>query len=252
MTQNDFRADVETGVPVDWSSYAQQYDLMAENNPAYQELLLHCVQTVSDWGLQPGDTLADFAAGTGNISLAIAAALPEIMVLHVELNEGMIAFAQAKAAAAGLRNWQVLRLDLTQPDWPIPELAGAVTVHALYALPQPKKVIDQICARLRPGGRVYAADFGRTMDVRAWSVFLLRAALKRHGLVKTISLFARSGIVRRENRRITACQKSGQFWLHEMPEFRAAFEACGMEITFASDKYYRGCDDVILARASRP
>src|SRR6266446_3556848 len=82
---------------VNWSAYATQYDLMAERNPAYQELLDHCVSTVRQWPLRAGDAIADFGAGTGNFSIALARALPEASVLHLELDAQMLAVAEAKA-----------------------------------------------------------------------------------------------------------------------------------------------------------
>jgi ubiquinone/menaquinone biosynthesis C-methylase UbiE len=233
---------------LDWTSYATQYDLMADNNPWYDELLRHCVSVVTGWNLKEGDTLADFAAGTGNFSIAIARALPKVAVLHVELNEAMIRQAEAKAAKIGLSNWRVVPLDLGSDEWPLPELAGAVTIHALYAMSQPKEVVRRMCSRLRPGAYVYAADAARQLDVKDWVRALFVESVKKNGLFKTISLFCRSGVVRRENKKFSQAQRSGTIWTHQLSEFRHTFEEQNLKILFESDQFYRGVDDLIIAQ----
>lgn len=233
---------------MDWSAYATQYDEMAGNNPAYQELLSHCVQTVRNWALRPGDVIADMAAGTGNFSLAIAKALPRVSVLHVELNDVMIGVAERKASEANVRNWKVVQLDLMEHEWPVPEVSGLVLIHALATLPHPRQVITSACAKLREGGHLYAADVGRAINSTDWGKELLCASLKKNGLLGTMSLFRHTGIVRRENKRGARLRRNGIYWSHELPEFRAAFEGEGMEVVFASNDFYRGYDDLIVAR----
>ncbi len=239
---------MSTKTTVNWTAYAYQYDLMAQHNPFYQELLQHCFKAVSEWQLQPNDIIADFAAGTGNFSIALAKIFPHLTVLHVELNEQMIQVAENKAHIAGLKNWKVVRLDLTQDLWPIPKIAGATIIHALYSLSQPKDIITRICTLLKPGGHVYAANCGRPMKVADWGKALIWHSLRANGVLKTLSLLARTGSVRRENRHIAECQRSGQFWLHDLAEFRAAFEAQGMAIELSLDNLYRGYDDIIVAK----
>lgn len=229
-----------------WSAYGTQYDLMADNNPAYQELLHHCLQSVLGWGLQPGDTLADFAAGTGNFSIAIARAIPHVNVLHIELDPVMMEHAFVKAA--GLQNWQPIHLDLSSDDWGIPKLSGAVMIHALYAIPNPKAVIRGIEKSLVSNGRFYVADFGRLMDVWDWARYLVPNAVQSLGVWNTLSLLSRTGAVRRENKSIARSQRAGVYWLHDLGEFTEAITSCGLEVEFKSDRFYRGYDDVVVAR----
>jgi ubiquinone/menaquinone biosynthesis C-methylase UbiE len=158
---------------VDWSAYARQYDLMAESNPAYQELLAHCVGTVTRWRLRTGGIIADFGAGTGNFSIALARALPALSVLHLESDAQMLAIAESKAREAKRSNWRAIRFDLDTADWELPPLAGAVTIHCLYATKRPRQLIHRICSALAEGGQLYACDIGRPMNVPAWASYLL-------------------------------------------------------------------------------
>jgi len=234
--------------PVDWTAYAREYDLMARHNPAYQELVAHCVRTVAEWSLQPGDTVADFGAGTGNFSIQLAQARPEIQVLHLDADEQMLRSATAKADAAGLKNWRALNIDLAKSPWQLPELAGIVCVHCIYAVAQPRQFIRQLCVQLRPGGYVYACDFARQMNVRDWARYLVLESLRTNGAWRTARLFTKCGQMRRQNRRVAAAQRAGKFWVHNLVEFADCFRQEGMTILETSDRLYRGYDTLVIAQ----
>lgn len=233
---------------VDWSSYARQYDLMSQINPAYQELVAHCVQSVLGWNLKPGDVLADLGAGTGNFSIALARALPNIQILHLDNNEQMLSIARSKAGAFGLSNWKAAVLNCEQEAWNLPALDGAVSVHCIYALKNPKGFIAKLCSQIKPGGYLYACDFGREMSVFDWGRYLMAESIKSNGVVATMRLIARCSQVRRQNKRVAACQRSGIFWTHDLEEFKTCFERAGIKISVASFKMYRGYDDLIIGR----
>jgi 2-polyprenyl-3-methyl-5-hydroxy-6-metoxy-1,4-benzoquinol methylase len=233
---------------VDWSIYATQYDLMAERNPAYQDLLRHCVDTVQRWLLRAGDVLADFGAGTGNFSIALARAFPMVTVLHLEFDEQMLTIAGSKAKQAGLGNWLPIRLDLEGDNWDLPPLAGAVTVHCLYSTKRPRQLIHRICSQLAPGRHLYACDFGRVMNVMDWARYLIGASLFTRGFFQTLTLVMRSGIIRKQNRLVAQAQREGTYWTHNLAEFRSCFEHEGITVTEASDRLYRGYDDLVVGR----
>lgn len=233
---------------VDWSAYAEEYDVMARHNPAYQELVAHCIRSVTAWPLKPGDTVADFGAGTGNFSLALAQALPDIQVLHLDSDEQMLRIAATKADMADVKNWRAVAIDLERESWELPELAGAVSVHCIYAMRNPRQFICRLRTQLRQGGHLYACDFAREMNVRDWARYLLAESLRANGVWHTAGLFVRCGQVRRQNRRVAECQREGTYWTHNLSEFRAVFEAAGIEVLCASNILYRGYDDLIVGR----
>lgn len=231
---------------VDWSAYAKQYDLMAQINPAYQELVGHCVSTVEKWQLKQGAVIADLCAGTGNFSLAIARALPHLVVLHVELNPSMLSLANAKARSVGLSNWRASQVDLQSEVWNLPKLDGVVAVHCIYALKEPRSFISTLCSQLASGGFVYACDVGRVFRLLDWACFLFARSLAARGFWATLALLPNTNLIRRQNRLIAKAQRAGRFWTHELGEFRACFEQSGISILQASDKMYRGYDDLII------
>ncbi len=231
---------------VDWASYARQYDLMADNNPAYQEILSHCLDTFAACNYEPGAIIADFGAGTGNFSIALAKKLPQVVVLHVESSPEMIRIAQGKALRSELKNWSVWQRDLGSTDWGLPELSGAVTVHTLYALNEPEMAIRKIIQSVEHGGLIYACDLGRVLDMRDWTKYLLCCAVKKHGIARTVRLFMQSGIIRNQNMEIAENQRKKKYWTHTLAEFMAVFEREGVNISYAADRFYRGYDDLII------
>jgi len=233
---------------VDWSSYANEYDLMAQHNPPYQELLQHCVATICGWSLQAGDVVADIGGGTGNFSIALARAFPAVTFLHADFDEAMLRVAHAKADRYGLTNWRSVLIDVEQATWELPALAGIVTVHSLYAFKNPQCVIGKMCAQLRPAGHIYACDLGRAMNVYDWGQYLVMESFRANGFWQTVKLLLKSGEVRRQNQRVARCQKAGVYWTHGLKDFAKCFEEQGMTIIKATDILYRGYDDLVVAR----
>lgn len=101
---------------VDWRSYAAVYDLMAEINPAYQELVDAYRRFATQLWLHPDDLLLELGAGTGNFSLVAADEWPKCRVLHVDANEGMNDQARRKREALGLTNVD-MRTARMSPPW---------------------------------------------------------------------------------------------------------------------------------------
>jgi ubiquinone/menaquinone biosynthesis C-methylase UbiE len=235
-----------TGV-VDWTAYAQAYDRMAENNPAYQEIVELCLETLAAEHFKPGDVIVDLGAGTGNFSTRIAAQLPQCTVLHVDADPGMCVLARGKATQAGLRNHLVINKDAHHADFTPGSLKAVVSVHSLYAMHSPRVMIESMAHWIAPGGLLFACDPGRPMDLTRWTAYVLRETARRKGLAATARLIwdARNAIG--ANRRIGKCQRAGDYWLHDLSEFRVAFERNGFDIE-RSFTCFRGYSDAIVAR----
>ena len=233
---------------VRWSDYATQYDLLVAHSPAYQALQGQARGVVLGWELRPGAVLADLGAGTGNLSIELAVALPHVHVLHVERDPEMLRRAEEKAAQRGLANWSAVPLDLASETWALPPLDAAVTVNAIYALPHPGKAIDTMVRCLRPGGLLFASSFGRKMNVLDWGWHVARYALRTRGLWRSLELLRCLGAARRENARIRDLQDTGVYWAHDLSAFRNAFEQAGAQVLHATDQLYRGYNDTIVAR----
>jgi ubiquinone/menaquinone biosynthesis C-methylase UbiE len=230
---------------VDWSSYAQVYDLMSDNNPAYGAILADFEQVIERWDVAPGDRLVDLGAGTGNFSLRLARRFTQAEVLHLDSNSGMNTRALFKAETEGGRI-SVLEADADRATFAAGSLGAVVSVHSLYTLADPRGVIRRMFEWLRPGGHVFACDLGRRMDVLGWSAFLARAMVCRRGVLQTARTFVKGRAVASQNRAIRKMQDAGHYWLHSGDEFVAAFVAAGFRVE-RSSSCYRGCSDLVVA-----
>jgi len=233
--------------PVNWSDYARHYDLMAENNPAYQELIAHYQDFL---GLCVGGNIRrvlDVGAGTGNFSLLAAKCLSLAEVIHLEPDAGMNARAHEKTQTNQLNNLLMDNRAIESADFPAGHFDLVVSVHALYAMPNPQWQLQKFAAWLRPGGLAFLCDFGRMMDVADWRSYLFQHLQRKHGIMQAFRLFWRGREVAQQNRNVAALQKCGRYWLHTPEEFQAAVEAAGFQI-IRQELIYRGYSDLIIAK----
>lgn len=232
---------------VNWHSYAEVYDLMADNNPAYQDLIAQFQQAIAGWRIEPQSQLADLGAGTGNFSIKLAQSFPACQVIHLDGNAEMNRLAERKACGRHASNLCFVTTDIGAAPFQPASLSAITTVHALYAFPQPNNVIAKMYEWLQPGGYLFACDAGRMGKVSKWVVYLLREFYRRQGLWRTAQFYYHARVVTQQNRLIAKAQRDGVYWLHTHAEFRAAIEAVGFEVLTARE-VYRGNSDLVIAR----
>jgi SAM-dependent methyltransferase len=125
--------------------------------------------------LTPAAAVLDLACGPGIYARRFAAAVPQGVVVGLDLSLPMLRFAARRAAAAGLRNLALLRGDAMA----LPFAAGRFDVvnccGALHLFPDLAQVLAESARVLAPGGRFTAAAF-RRRDGRAaeWATRLRR------------------------------------------------------------------------------
>jgi ubiquinone/menaquinone biosynthesis C-methylase UbiE len=224
---------------------------MAENNPAYQDLIRRFEACAHGWQIPPGATLVDIGAGTGNFSLPLARLFPRCPVVHLDAEPDMNAAAERKARRLGLGNITFRTENIAQVDFPAGSVAAVVAVHCLYAFASPGQVLGRVRRWLRPQGYLYACDPGQSPDMLAWSSYIFRESCKRRGLIRTVGMFYRGRIVAQQNRRIAAAQRSGRYWRHSHEVFCRTLRDAGFSIA-ASEKVYRGCSDLAVCRPRVP
>lgn len=125
----------------------------------------------------PPVVAVDLASGTGDLAVAVAARLPTVRVVALDVSRRMVRLAARRAAAFDGR----VRLgvgDMTH--LPLPSAsADVVTVgYGIRNAPTPDTALAEIARVLRPGGRLLVLDFYRPRN-RVWrALFLsyLRAA----------------------------------------------------------------------------
>ncbi len=232
---------------VSWRQYAAVYDLMAENNPAYQELVKCYRDFIAANCITPLQRVLDAGAGTGNFSLVAAQKLPTAKIIHLEPDLGMNLCVKAKSQTRQITNLIVDERAIEAAEFPAAAFDVITSVHALYTMPQPQEQLRRFAAWLRPGGLVFLCDFGRVMEVADWRNYLFKHLCRENGLLETLKILWRGRQIARENRKIARLQRHGKYWMHSPDQFRGAVETAGFQI-LKQELVYRGCSDLIIAK----
>ena len=227
---------------MNWSRYATVYDLMADSNPAYRQLLDDFCSYLVGLSIPRGGIILDLGAGTGQFSLLAARHYPQCKVIHVDQDAGMIDRAKEKALASGLRNIEFVCGNVCSPRWEKDTVQLLLSVHCLYACGGHTQVMERAYSALAPGGAAYLVDLGRCLDVGDWSKYLFKHLCSTRGVCYAAGTFMRGIPVARANRDISRLQRQGAYWTHTTDQFRQALGAAGFTVN-KLDTCYRGYSD---------
>jgi ubiquinone/menaquinone biosynthesis C-methylase UbiE len=141
----------------DASSYdavTNQFDLFTErlSRPLAARLIeLAC--------LKPSEHVLDVGTGTGVVALPAAEHVGRNgKVIGIDLSEGMLARAQAKAERAGLGDQvEFRRMDAETLELEDQSFDAALSLFALFHFPNPLSAIKEMFRVLRPNGRLVLA-----------------------------------------------------------------------------------------------
>lgn len=139
---------------------AESYDLLAESFDHHTERYSHyAVDALLDFvDMDASRHVIDIGCGTGVVALALGQRAPQIRVTGIDLSEGMLAFARAKADRLGLADHvtfskgdaEALAIESGSVD-------AAVSLYAWRHLPNPAKAAAEVHRVLRRGGRFAVA-----------------------------------------------------------------------------------------------
>lgn len=158
------------------------FDAAAEgyDRPSLRFFVAGAERLVAALPLAGDETALDIATGTGAVALALARRLPRGRVVGVDLSEGMLRRAAAKAAAQGLDNVTFQAMDMAALDLPPERFDLATAACALFFAEDMAACLAGILSHVRPGGRVAASGFSAASFSPHVDLFLACAA--RHGL----------------------------------------------------------------------
>lgn len=165
-------------------------------------------RTVERLGLAPGAQVLDLPCGTGASALPAAEAVgPTGSVVAVDLAEGLIALAQAKARAAGLRNVRFVQADMRTTGLPGESFDAVVCVFGVFFVPDRPALMRELWRMVRPGGTLAVTCWGPHMLEPGATAFWDAVASVRPDLVRgfnpwddlvsvdqLVELYASSGI----------------------------------------------------------
>ncbi|AKT38865.1 class I SAM-dependent methyltransferase [Chondromyces crocatus] len=234
---------------VDWSTYADVYDGIGRNNPAYKELVRVFEDTFRSFDLPDGAKIVDMGCGTGNFALAIARSCPRATISAYDNNERMLEVLRYKAERAGVPI-QARAADLRTRPEALESVDAISYVHCLYVLQKPGalEALAQARAMLKPGGYLVVGDIGRELDTTQFARTGLSHMYEQYSLFDFVRECFRMRGVQKESQRIRQHQHEGKFYLHTLEELTQEIAALGFEILQTRGDLYLGHTDFIVAR----
>jgi ubiquinone/menaquinone biosynthesis C-methylase UbiE len=152
---------------------ARRYDRLA---PLTHRLRLRAVERL---GLRAGQTVIDVACGTG-LTFALIEDLigPDGRLVGIDLSPEMLSQARERVAAKGWRN--VTLIESAIEDAAIPEVADAAVFVLTHDVMRSPEALDNVLARVRPGGRIAGAGGKRAPTWVVPANVYLRYAMRRY------------------------------------------------------------------------
>ncbi|MEL6441709.1 MAG: class I SAM-dependent methyltransferase [Cyanobacteria bacterium J06621_8] len=122
------------------------YDSEGDSHPQEAKHLLEYVQVKS------GQTILDLATGTGLVAIPAAKAAAPGTAIGVDIASGMLAQAQEKIVAQGIRNLELIEADAELIDFPNEQFDLIFCCSALVYISDIPAMIAKCYRWLKPGG----------------------------------------------------------------------------------------------------
>ena len=145
-----------------------------------REAVQAALAPLTDWMLerlaaQPGQTLLELGAGTGETGLLAARLVdPGGRVILTDRSTAMLEAAERRARELGLSNVELRAVDMEAIDLPDASIDGALCRLALMLVPDTAAALAGIHRVLRPGGRLVATVWD-TVERNPWAPALWEA-----------------------------------------------------------------------------
>ena len=140
---------------------ASSYDSLTEQFDQFTERLTSPLadRMIRLANIQPGEHILDVGTGTGVVAFRAATKVGDGgRVVGIDLSEGMLSAANAKAERVGLAERIAFRqMDAEKLEFPDATFDVAVSLFALLHFPNPLTALKEIHRVLKPGGRLVVA-----------------------------------------------------------------------------------------------
>lgn len=118
-------------------------------------------RTVDGLGLEPGKLVLDVCCGSGSTAIPAARAVGRFgTVLGVDLAEGLLALASAKAAAEGLTNIQFKCIDINDLRFPRSSCDAVICQFGIFQLPDMVAATRLLWSLVAPEGALAITTWG--------------------------------------------------------------------------------------------
>ncbi len=250
----------ETMHEVSWSEYAKQYDTLAGENPWYQQLIREVSARFRRFQLPAQARIVDLCCGTANFSLQLVQRelYPQASIILYDQDKLSLELAEAKYREAGFPSsrLRIIHDDIRnyQAHFQPESVDAALMIHAFYTIPYRGEAsalkADILCAiyhMLKPDGCFLLADIGRQIRMPEWVVAIGWSLVWRKGIREGLKFLAATDVARKEIGNIQNKQRTGEYQLLRLSGLEQLVAASGLRIDEATDRYFRGIDNFIVA-----
>jgi ubiquinone/menaquinone biosynthesis C-methylase UbiE len=250
----------ETMIEVSWSEYAKQYDTLAGENPWYQQLVREVSERFKRFKLPAAARIVDLCCGTANFSVQLVQQelYPQASIILYDKDKLSLELAEAKYRQAGFPSsrLQIIHDDIRnyQAHFQHESVDAALMIHALYAIPfcgeasaQKAEFLFAIHQMLKPNGFFLIADIGRQINMPEWVLAIGWSLVCRKGIREGLKFLAATDLARKEILNIQNKQRAGEYQLMDQSALEQLVAASGLRIDEATDQYFRGIDNFIVA-----
>lgn len=109
--------------------------------------------------LNPTDVIADIGAGTGYFSFRISPFVPQGRVFAVDIQQDMIDLLNKRILDESVTNVTPVLGTIQDPNLPEETIDLAIIILAYHEFSHPREMMEQICAALKPGGRLILVEY---------------------------------------------------------------------------------------------
>lgn len=132
-----------------------------------------------------GSRVLDVCCGSGASALPAAERVgPDGFVLGIDLAEGLLALARAKAVGRGLRNVEFRQGNLLAPGLDGERFDAVVCVFGIFFVPDVPAAVRSLWSAVRPGGRLAVTTWGPRFFEPATGAFWSSVREQRPDLYK--------------------------------------------------------------------
>lgn len=250
---------------VDWERYAQQYDAVTiDLKPAYQRIIKMLLEGELEALLEytGAGLICDLGAGTGNLSVPLAARFPDLRVVHIDFSQTYNDIAKNKAEKEDVKNIDFHLADAEDVkkireryDRPFDIV---LVMHALYAMrsrehiDKPDRVLKAVFESLKADGRLCVIDIEKEMNLLHLIVDSLISAGKKYGLKGALSFFKRMDQAKHQNANVIRKQRNGTYITQKIDGLVGMLEKAGFKednmLYRSGFKHYHGYDNIVVVK----
>lgn len=237
---------------IEWDRYALSYDLLASNNPSYQENIDLIQDLLSKLALAEGARVCDIGAGTGNFLTRIAPSYSGVRFVHLDSSAEMNEVARDKYRSHGVTNVEIVQKSIFEYDIDAGHFDVLLCINALYAMQPQRAALERMHNWLNKDGKLLIIDFGRPTRIVDWARFIIKSTFNKKGFCGVVALVTTGFGSILQNRKGAKGQDNGNYWLHSTDEFGAFLSNVGYQVERLQSCYRGYCDLAVCSKGSTP